>query len=120
MRWNFIDSENKIEEIIKISNENPVLVFKHSTRCGISKSVLNTLQLEWKEDEVKNIKAYMLDLLNYRNLSNQIAEEFKVEHESPQVLIIDKGKCIKSASHYSISYDMILNAIIARELFKNS
>jgi bacillithiol system protein YtxJ len=48
-----------------------------------------------------------LDLIAYRPISGQIAEQFAVEHQSPQVLVIDKGACPYSATHWDISVDEI-------------
>ena len=43
-----------------------------------------------------------MDLLNYREVSNQIATLFEVEHQSPQVLLIKDGACVYHASHNAI------------------
>jgi bacillithiol system protein YtxJ len=36
-------------------------------------------------------------------LSNAVAEQFGVRHESPQVLLIKDGRCVYDASHLGIS-----------------
>jgi len=80
---------------------SPVVVFKHSTRCGISAMVKRQFEREWnyKEDE---IRPFLLDLLQHRALSNHIALETGVYHESPQLLLLRNGKVIHNASHNSI------------------
>ena len=75
------------------------MVFKHSTRCSISIMVLNRFEREWNNTSVNS---YFLDLLNYRDVSNQIATIFEVEHQSPQVLLIKNGTCVYHASHNAI------------------
>jgi bacillithiol system protein YtxJ len=52
----------------------------------------------------RSLKAYYLDLLSYRPVSNQIAYALSVTHQSPQLLLIHQGKCVYSASHMDISY----------------
>ena len=52
---------------------------------------------------------YLLDLLNYRPLSDQISSIFGVQHESPQLLIIKDEKCVAHASHYAV------NSIITKD-----
>jgi bacillithiol system protein YtxJ len=47
--------------------------------------------------------AYYLDLLNYREISNQIADQFEVIHQSPQILLIKNGKAVSNASHEGIN-----------------
>jgi bacillithiol system protein YtxJ len=108
MDWIQLTKEQDLNTIKDISNSQAVLIFKHSTRCSISSTALNRLERSWKEEEVKNIKPYFLDLLNFRAISNHITDEFKITHESPQILLIRNGQCIYSASHLSINYQDIL------------
>ena len=96
MNWVKLDNKNQLEEVKTLSEKQPVLIFKHSTRCSISSTSLNRLERAWKTDE---IKPYFLDLIAFRDISNQIAEEFSVEHQSPQVLLIGQGKCVYHTSH---------------------
>ena len=56
----------------------------------------------------ENIDFYFLDLINHRALSNKLAEEFDVWHESPQVLLIKDGKCVYDESHSAIRMEDIL------------
>lgn len=104
MNWNKLDSEEKLDTIKTESFEKPVLIFKHSTRCSISSMAYDRMQRSWKEEEMGGIKPYYLDLIAYRSVSNQIAQTFNIEHESPQLLLIAKGNCVYNASHMEISY----------------
>ena len=117
MNWIRLQNENQLDDIIKISNEKPVLIFKHSVRCSISNTVLGRMERSWKPDEVKNTPAYYLDILSYRPVSNKIEEIFGVQHESPQLLIIENGICTYDTSHFSISYEEIKSRF--GELTKN-
>lgn len=114
MLWHPLTDLNQLQEIISISNQQPhenlaVLLFKHSTRCSISSMALNRLETRWKDDE--KIPTYYLDLLNHRDISNEIETLFNIEHASPQVLLIKNGKCFYSSSHTDISANTILEAI---------
>ncbi|HEY8400304.1 MAG TPA: bacillithiol system redox-active protein YtxJ [Cytophagaceae bacterium] len=104
MEWINLSEETSIETIKKLSSEHPVLIFKHSTRCSISSAALSRLERNWDMEKMSHVKAYYLDLLSYRNISNQIAESFNVHHESPQVLLIKDGECIYHASHMGITF----------------
>ncbi|WP_312067016.1 monothiol bacilliredoxin BrxC family protein, partial [Exiguobacterium sp.] len=42
-----------------------------------------------------------------RTVSNDIAEHYNVRHESPQVLFIQDGKSVWTASHYDITKDAL-------------
>lgn len=90
----------QLEELKEASFLEPVLFFKHSTRCSISVMALNRFEREWGD---YTLKAYLLDLLSYREVSNAIADVFEVEHQSPQILLIKNGNCVFHQSHNAIS-----------------
>lgn len=111
MKWIDLNSVEQLDSLQKESNENPVLIFKHSRRCNISRASLDRLERNWKDGEMAHVKPYFVDLLSYRDVSNQIADTFQVEHESPQILLIQKGKPVLHLSHFEIEYDQIKSAI---------
>ncbi len=86
------------------------MIFKHSSRCSTSRTMLDRLARKWKEEETSHLKPYFLDLISFREISNTIANEFDVPHESPQVLIIENGRSVYDRSHFDIDYDQILQA----------
>lgn len=104
--WKTITSEKDIEDAVKLSFERKVVIFKHSTRCGVSRMVLKKFENEMalKKDEVI---FFYLDLLRYRDLSHKIAEDFGVTHQSPQMIVLEKGIAVKDASHNEISVMVI-------------
>lgn len=91
--------ENQIEDIIKSSAQKPVLIFKHSTRCGISTMILK--RFDSKNTEI-SAPYYLLDILNHRSLSKLIQDRFDVIHQSPQLLVIKNGQVIAHDSHSGI------------------
>ena len=104
MNWINLESLAQLEEL---AQKPLALIFKHSTRCSISSASLDRLQRKWNNEEMSAVPTYFLDLIRYRDISNQIAEKFGVEHQSPQVLLIKDGKCVYHNSHYGIAYDTI-------------
>lgn len=106
INWVALSDKAQLSAIIKISLDKPVLIFKHSTRCIISKSVLKSFEKEFDMAETE-IDMYFLDLLNYRALSQDVSTTFKVVHQSPQVLVIKNEKVIYNESHSYISFDKI-------------
>jgi bacillithiol system protein YtxJ len=104
LNWNNLDSLDKLEEIRRKSFDVPQLLFKHSTRCSISSMAKNRLD---SGEAPKGLEIYYLDLIAYRDVSNEIAESFGVRHESPQVLLIKNGKSIFDASHSMIKWSSI-------------
>jgi bacillithiol system protein YtxJ len=107
MNWTELTTKNELDRLKEESSNHKVLIFKHSTRCSISNMALDRLERNWKTEEMKNVKPYYLDLLNHRDISNQIAVDFQVVHESPQVLLIENGKCIYYNAHAGIRYEEI-------------
>jgi bacillithiol system protein YtxJ len=113
MLWHKLTDISQLNDIQHLSKEQSsngltVLLFKHSTRCSISSMALSRLESKWKDDE--KIPTYYLDLLNHRDISNEIESLYSVEHASPQVLLIKNGECIYHASHTVINAAEILEA----------
>lgn len=109
MNWIALENITQLDTIIELSKTVPCLLFKHSTRCSISSMALNRLESSWKNEDNKHLTPYYLDLLQHREISNEIAQRFGVEHQSPQALIISNGKCIYDASHSDIRYHEIIH-----------
>lgn len=109
MNWIPLQDEKQLNEIVSNSDNIPQVIFKHSTRCSISSMAKSKLD---KKDAPEGIDFYLLDLIRFRSLSNKIATDFGISHQSPQVLVIDKGKCIFNESHFGISFDEITSAAI--------
>ena len=104
MNWIPLQTEDQLQEIVLNSSSKPQVIFKHSTRCSISSMAKNRLD---KKDQPEGIDFYYLDLIQFRKISNRIAADFNVVHQSPQVLIINQGKCIYDESHSGITMDDI-------------
>ena len=101
VKWNALTSIQQLDDIIQESADVPVIIFKHSTRCGISRMALNGFEKEYDIDAEK-ARPYYLDLLEHRDISNEIATLFHVEHQSPQLLVIKDGAVIYHTSHGDI------------------
>lgn len=104
MNWIPLTTEAQLDEIVQLSETKPTIIFKHSSRCSISSTALSRLERAWDAAETP---AYYLDLIAYRPISSAIAEKFDIEHQSPQVLVINQGKCSYSATHWDIAMDEI-------------
>lgn len=111
MNWNRLDSINQLVEIKEKSQDKPVLIFKHSTRCSISSMVWDRLKRNWKPEDVEKVEPFFLDLIAHRDISNAIAQEFEVYHESPQIIIIKEGKAVYDTSHMGINYADIMKRV---------
>ena len=100
INWIALTDLGQLNEIMDLSHEQPVAIFKHSTRCSISRMALKQFENEF--DLEGSVTPYFLDLLNHRDISQEIATRFEVYHQSPQLLLIKEGKSVDDASHSDI------------------
>lgn len=100
INWIPLQFMGQLDEIAALSDQKPAVIFKHSTRCSISRFALKQFEKEY--DLQDNVDAYFLDLLEYRDISNEIASRFGVFHQSPQLLLIKEGKSVYDVSHDAI------------------
>lgn len=105
-KWELLEEENQLLGLEEKSNEGIVLIFKHSTRCGISHQSKSELE-SWSEQQNEQASVYYLDLLKYRPISNLISERYQIPHQSPQLIAVVRGKAVGSISHASIDRDGI-------------
>jgi bacillithiol system protein YtxJ len=100
VQWINLTDLGQLQHIISESSSKPVVIFKHSTRCSVSRMALKQFESEF-EASIKT-ENYFLDLLNHRDISNQIENIFNIEHQSPQLLLIKNGVCTYHVSHSDI------------------
>ena len=107
--WVKLQTEEQLDQLIKKDSfEKPVILFKHSTRCSISAMAIHRLENQWDIDEEAVIPVY-LDLIRFREVSNKIANDLGVVHQSPQILIVKNGACTYQSSHSQIEVRAIKN-----------
>lgn len=100
VKWIPLTDVSQLDEIVENSKDKTIGIFKHSTRCSISRFALKQFENEYSLED--KVDLYFLDLLNYREVSNEIANRFQVMHQSPQLIVLKEGKVIYNASHDAI------------------
>ena len=100
MDWEPLNHIDQLNEIIAESKDKPGAIFKHSTRCSISRMALKQFENEF--DFPEKVTPYFLDLIAFREISNDIASRFGVQHQSPQLILIKNGKAVYNTSHSDI------------------
>ena len=103
--WIQLTDLGQLNEIVDSSTDKVVVIFKHSTRCSISRMVLKQFENEF--DLQDKVVPYFLDLLEHRDISNEIATRFEVQHQSPQLIVIKDRKAVYNASHESIDAEKL-------------
>lgn len=107
--WIPLVSTEQLDEISEKSKSRTQLIFKHSTTCGISRMVLNMFTSAYSLSD--DVDIYFLDLHAHRDVSNAVASQFQVMHQSPQLLIIKNGEAIYHTSHGTIT-DVDLSKLV--------
>ena len=93
------------QQILATSNDHPVVVLKHSTTCPISAAAYREFTT------VHYQHAYLVKVIEHRNVSNEIAKDLQVQHASPQVIVIKNGQATWQATHYHITADALNEAL---------
>lgn len=104
--WTALETMADLEAAVQQSDAQTVAIFKHSTRCFISKTVLKNFEREIA-DRKPAATLYFLDLLEHRDISNEIAERFDITHQSPQLIVLQKGHAVRHASHQDITASLL-------------
>ncbi len=109
--WKSMRSMDDLKKAMELSEHLPVVIFKHSTRCSISSMALSRLERAWDFEENEAPAMYFLDLIAYREISNQIAQDLGVRHESPQMILLENGRAVYDSSHSAISAEGLREAL---------
>ena len=112
--WKTLNAIEDLDLIDQLSNDRLVVIFKHSTRCGISVGAEFRLKEGWTYSKEEAV-LFHLDILNHRDLSNAISDKYQVVHQSPQVIIIKDGRLVDTTSHH-----MINSGFVDRRLVQES
>ena len=95
--WSTIEQESHLQSLL--NQTEPLVIFKHSERCSVSRMAKRTFENEYESE----VPVYLIHVIDERPISNKIAEITGINHQSPQLLIIKDGKCVYHASHDHIS-----------------
>jgi bacillithiol system protein YtxJ len=108
--WKSVEEIEDFYTLLENSSSKPQIIFKDSTTCGISAHAKYRLENGFEHLEGKADFNY-LDLLTYRPISNLIAKELQVTHQSPQIILVKDKRVVYTSSHHAID-----PAVIARHL----
>jgi bacillithiol system protein YtxJ len=101
----------QLEEVFQFSQEKSVLLFKHSTVCPISAAAYEELKKFSESEEAANVKVVVVLVREHRPVSNVIAEQLQVKHESPQAILLKGGQVLWHDSHYNITEEALKAAV---------
>ena len=107
-----ITTIEQLDACLEASGDKPLFIFKHSTRCPISSGANARVAKFLLSIEDENLpEFYLLKVVESRAVSNALAGQLGIMHQSPQLLLIDKGKCTWHTSHHNINARNIEKAL---------
>lgn len=104
--WNTI-SEDSLNDILERSKKVTQLIYKHSNRCSVCFFTKGEIE-SVAADIADGADLYFVDVIKQREISNRIASELGVQHESPQLICIEDEMAVWHFSHNNIQADRIL------------
>ena len=108
--WSELKSIEQLKDLYQQSDTSPVVLFKHSTRCSISSMAKSRIESNWSK-LFSDFPIYYLDLIAHRNISNSIANDLGVEHQSPQIIVVKNGQAIYDTSHGGIDANNLVDIL---------
>jgi bacillithiol system protein YtxJ len=96
----------ELEHALDESRERPVLLFKHSLTCPTSRYALNEL-LSYLNKADPRISYKMITVQTARAVSDEAAARLRLEHQSPQAILVRNGRELWNASHYDITAETL-------------
>jgi len=94
---------------LRTTGDGPAVIYKHSPRCMICRRAIG--EVEDFARSRSDIPVYRIDVLEQRELSDRVARELDVRHESPQVIVLRDGRPRWSASHGAVTAEALSQAI---------
>ena len=105
-----LTSIEQYEEIKRLSNEQPIFIMKHSTRCSRSASAYEAVG-RFSTTSATPTTIYILDLLAHRDVSNLIEQDTGIQHESPQIFLFINGTVVWEAHHWEVKEENLSSAL---------
>jgi bacillithiol system protein YtxJ len=112
-----LEHVDELHRLLAESETRPVLLFKHSHTCGVSLEALDELvslisqQVPHRGHETATPQYVMVTVQTHRAVSNAIAHQLGVRHETPQALLIKDGRVVWSASHFRVTAAAVESAL---------
>ena len=91
------------------ASDTPLVIFKHSATCIISITVKQ--QYDAFVAANPGVPTRLVVVQQERPLSNAIEDVLRVQHESPQALVVHQGRVLWHASHRRITADALAQAV---------
>jgi len=112
MNYYQITSTSALAEMMKLSEQEPILFFKHSHTCGISDRAFREFKRYLESPESAQARNCVIVIQTAREVSNQLAHLLNVQHESPQAILVRDGQAVWNDSHLALKSEVLKMAVI--------
>lgn len=106
-KWKEITTADEWKQAWDHSGERPVLLLKHSTTCPVSANALKEFEEYLSKNPNADVDYLLVKVIESRPVSNQIAEDTGIKHESPQILFLKDKGAYWNASHWAVTVEHI-------------
>lgn len=98
-----ITSIEELHSLLDNSRKQPLLLFKHSTRCPISAGAYREVEAYLNDNPNEEVTYGLIYVVEDRDVSNEATERLNVKHASPQVILVKDGQSHWNTSHSAIT-----------------
>ncbi len=103
MNWKEITTIEEWNGVLHKSSERGQVLLKHSTTCPVSANALQEYEQYLEDKPNENLDYVLIKVIESRPVSNRIADDLMVKHESPQIIYVKDGAKYWTASHWSVT-----------------
>lgn len=108
--WHPLSEIDQLNDVLEQSVDQPQLIFKHSTKCGVSTVAKKNLEAVF-EQITPHADIHIVNIIEDREVSNKIASELNVRHESPQLIKVHQQEILWDISHGKIQPQKVLELL---------
>ncbi len=100
-----------LDAALAASDERPLVLLKHSTRCHVSARALQELRGFAQALDAERASVALVHVVEDRALSNEVTRRLGIRHESPQALVISRGRVVWHDSHDGVVQERLAEAL---------
>ena len=106
-----VPSSAALADVMKLSDQQPVLFFKHSDSCGISQRAFAEFERYLESAESSTVHNCVIVVQTAREASNELARLLGVQHESPQAILVSGRRAVWHDSHLALRSEILKSAV---------
>jgi bacillithiol system protein YtxJ len=98
-----------VADLDGVLQDEVAVVYKHSPVCGLSSRALR--EVRGFAEARPALPIYLVNVITRRDLSRQIEERTGIRHESPQAIVLRRGRPSWHGSHRAVTEEALSGAV---------